>query len=320
MVSEVRSQRLRSAEDARDLLVGCGLREAITLSFIDPREDDRLGLPAEHDLRPKVALQNPLSSETGVLRTSLLPGLLQVAGTNARRQMRDCRLFEVGRTFHPLAGQDLPREVLRAGAVLSGRREALAWRGSQDSTDFFDAKGIVETLLAGLGVRGASYERATGCPWLHPGRAASIKAGDRILGWVGEMHPDRLGAYELSSPVTAFEVELDALATVAVGIGPFGGLARYPAVERDLAVIVDRVVSCQAIEDAIRALKSPLVQSIKFFDAFEGGRIPEGKVSMAFRVTYRSGEKTLTEDEVSSLEKAILAHLSTTLGARLRDV
>lgn len=318
--AELPSARLTVADAARDRLMGAGLREVVTLSFIDPREDDRLALSETHALRAHVGLQNPLSAETSVLRTSLLPGLLQVADTNIRRQMRDVRLYEVGRTFHPAAGSDLPQEVLRAGALLAGRRAPVAWWASSEAVDFFDAKGLCEALVGALGLASLRFERAVGCPWLHPGRSAALGVGDTVLGWVGELHPDCLEAYGLGGPVCAFEVDLDAVSTLAAGVGAFGSLARYPAVERDLALIVSRDVSCQRILDEVRALQSPLVRQVTFFDAFEGGRIPEGELSMAFRVVYRSAEKTLTEEEVSAVESELLKQLAEAVGARLRDV
>ncbi|MBI5018559.1 MAG: phenylalanine--tRNA ligase subunit beta [Deltaproteobacteria bacterium] len=307
------------ADAARDRLAGLGLREAITYSFIDPREDDRLALPASSPLRPKVVLQNPLSSETAVLRTSLLPGLLQAASLNTRRQLRDVRLFEVGRTFHPREGADLPTEVLRAGAVITGRRHPLAWWAPSEPADFYDGKGAVEELLAGLGVRGVVFDVDTGCSWLQPGRAARVRAGERDLGWCGEVHPACRSAYEIPAAVVAFEIDLEAASAAAWAPDHFAGLARYPSVERDLAFLVGCGVSTRRFLDVIAEVRSPLVRSVVLFDAFEGGRLPPGTVSLAFRVTYRADDRTLTEAEVSDVEKIIAERVAGALGARLRD-
>ncbi len=327
MTCEPAPPHLGLADRTRDVLAGLGLREAITLSFVDPEEDDRLALPADSPLRRKVTLANPLSRDTAVLRTSLLPGLLRAASLNARRQNRDVRLFEVGRTYHPAEGQPLPREVLRVASVLTGRRWPLAWWTGAEPVDFFDAKGAVEELLRSLGVSGARFESAPDVPWLHPGRAARVvvEAGagtgaePEPLGWVGQIHPDRGEAYELPSPAVAFELDLEALARAAAEPGHFSGLERFPAVERDVAVVVDRTVAAQAVLDALASLDSPLVRSARLFDVFEGGRLPPGKVSLAVRVVYRSEERTLTEEEAAEVEDAILRRLEERVGARLRD-
>lgn len=319
MACEPVPERLMLADRARDALVAAGLREAVTLSFIDPAEDDRLALPPDSALRPKVALQNPLSRETAVLRTSLLPGLLQAAGLNARRQARDVRLFEVGRTFHPVAEQPLPREVLRVAGVLAGRRRPLGWSDGAEAVDFYDLKGAVEDLLDRLQVRGARWETAGDLPWLHPGRAARVTAGETMLGWVGQVHPERLDAYEIPSDTYAFELDLDAAGRVGREPGHFGGLDRFPGTERDVALLVDREVTAQQVAEAIASLESPLIRSATLFDAFEGGRLPEGKVSLAFRVTYRSEERTLTEEDVIRVEQELLRRLEERVGARRRD-
>jgi phenylalanyl-tRNA synthetase beta chain len=309
---------LRLADAARDALQAWGFQEAVSLSFIDPDEDDRLGYPEDAPLRAKVSLENPLNRETGVLRTSLLPGLLRGAGLNARRQARDVRLFEVGRTYHPVAGEKLPTEVLRVGGILTGRRQPLSWWVAEEVVDFYDAKGAVEDFVGRLGIAGCRFAAAPDLPWLHPGRGARLSVGGAECGWVGELHPDRLGAYEIPPPAMAFELDLDALARVAEEPGPFTGLGKFPAVERDVALLLDRAVPAEAVLEAIDSLASPLIRSAVLFDAFEGGRIPPGKVSLAFRITYRTDERTLTEAEVMEVEKTLLRRLEERVGASLR--
>ncbi len=302
---------------ARDALVSSGLYEAVTLSFGDPRDDQRLGGGAAD--APKVVVQNPLSRELGILRTSLLPGLLRVAGLNVRRQAGDVRLFEVGRTFHPVAGQPLPREVQRAAAVLVGSRAPLGPWAKAEPVDFFDAKGVLVDALARLGVRDVAFEPTADLPWLHPGRGARVRAGNRDLGWLGQVRGERAEAFELELPAVAFELDLEAVGAGATGPAPWRALPRYPAVERDLALVVERAVPVQAVLDAVAAVGSPLVRSVVLFDAFEGGRIPAGQVSLAFRVTLRSDERTLTEGDIAQVESDLLACIGERTGARLRD-
>lgn len=309
-----------STEDkVKDLLAGLGLREAITLSFIDPADDDRLAYAEGSHLRKKVTLQNPLGRETSVLRTSLLPGLLGVAGRNARRGVRDIRIFETGSTFHPEDGAKLPVETARAAALVTGRLEPLTWWAGSEKAGFYDAKGVLERILARLGLRGVAFHASGKIEWLQPGRSASICAGEKEIGWIGEIHPDLLDSYELAPPVAAFEIDLAAFASASGEPGPFCGLVRYPAVERDLSLLVDRSVEVASIICAIEGLGLELLKSVVLFDAFEGGKVPQGKQSLALRFTYQSNERTLTEEEVAQKEAAIVECLSQKLGARLRE-
>ncbi len=311
-------QEHRLAERARDLLVGCGLHEAITWTFGDPEDDRRLRIP-EGDRPAKVRIQNPLGVETSVLRTSLLPGLLRAVGTNQRRQVRDVRLFEVGRTFHPEPDARLPREVLRVGAVLAGHREPLAWWAGPWPVDYHDAKGVAEVLLEGLGVGGARWEPAGDIPWLHPGRAARIRAGGETLGWVGEIHPVVAEAWDLDGPVAAFEVDLEASARHARQPGRFPGLARFPGTERDLAVVIPREVTARQVLDVIQALGSDLIERVVVFDVYRGEKLPPDRVSLGLRVTYRAPDRTLTDEEIRQEEARVLAVLAERVGASLRQ-
>ncbi|MDF1551670.1 MAG: phenylalanine--tRNA ligase subunit beta [Deferrisomatales bacterium] len=320
MTAGERPAARRTADRARDVLVAAGLTEAINLSFIDPAEDERLALGADDALRRKVVIQNPLNSETAVLRTTLLPGLLRAAGLNNRRQTGAVRLFEVGRTYHPVDGQVLPREVQRVGAVLAGEQRPLGWLASAQAVDFFDAKGVVEGFVATLGVDGLGWETVTDRPWLHPGRGAVLVLGGEELGWCGQLHPDRAEAYQVPEPLFAFELDLNRLQQAGRKPGAFPGLDRYPAVARDLAVVLDRGVPVQQVLDAVADCRGrePLLRSATLFDIYEGERLAADKVSLAIRVVYRSEERTLTEEEVQRAEAGVLTHLEQQLGARLR--
>ena len=306
------------AEKAKDALCSLGLTEAITYSFIDPNDFDRLALKEDSPLRERIELQNPLGRETSVLRTSLLPGLLNVAGLNSRRGAKEVRIFEVGRTFHPDPGAALPIETTRAAALLTGRREPLAWWARQDKADFYDAKGILERTLARLGVTGVAFNAADAVEWLTPGKSAEVLVEGRVLGWIGEVNSDLLDGYELTPPVAAFQVDLDMASGMTCPPGVFPGLVRYPSVERDLALLVDRSVTTGQVLAVISGLGIDLVKEVRLFDAFEGGKIPEGKQSLAIRFTYQSAERTLTEEEVSEKEALVVKTLAEGLGAKLR--
>ncbi len=306
-------------DKVRDTLMAAGLMETITLSFIDPADDDRIGLAQDSELRNKIEISNPLGRETSVMRTSLLPGLLRSASLNARRGNRDIAIFEVGHTFHPEAGTDLPNELQKAAGLLTGRRAPLAWWSDNDKLDFFDGKGVLESTLSSLGIKSCKFAPTEEIPWLQPGRAATFTVGEKQLGWIGEILPDILDPYELGAPTVAFSFDIEATREVAQATGKFGGLDKFPPVERDLAFVVDRQVQSGEIIGAITGMKIELVRRVVLFDAFEGGKVPEGKQSLAFRVTYRSDERTLTESEVSEIEAQVKQKLADSFGATLRD-
>ncbi len=309
----------RLAEKAKDALAQCGLMEAITLSFIDPADDDRIALEENSPLRRKVTLQNPLGQETSVMRTSLLPGLLKVAGLNSRRGAKEVRIFEVGKTFHPVEGEPLPEERQHAAALLAGKREPLTWWAGQDRLDFFDGKGALQKALSILGVKNPRFEPATSITYLQPGRAALFSSEGKTLGWLGEIRPDLLDRFELTAPVVAFDIDLCAVMEVRSETPAFPGLAKFPTVERDIALLVGKEVKTQTIIDAIGAMGIEIVRSAKLFDVYEGEKIPADKQSLAFRLTYRSAEKTLTDEEVAVIHEKIVNELSGRFNARLRD-
>jgi phenylalanyl-tRNA synthetase beta chain len=324
MPSIAMSESPKSAEydlldDVRDALAAAGLMEAVTLSFIDPDDDELLKLRDDSPLRSKIDIQNPLGKETSVMRTSLLPGLLHVAELNNRRGNRDIRIFEVGATFHPVKGEKLPVETQRACAVMAGSRDPLSWWADSGKVDFYDAKGALEQALTTLGVKNVRFEPTSDIEWLHPARGATVAVEGTTLGWFGEILPDVLDSFVLASPVLAFQLDLEEVARAAQETGNFPGLHRFPSVERDLALVVGQKVSAQKILDTVEDLGEQLLRSVVLFDAFEGGKVPEGQQSLAIRTTYRDDSRTLTEEEVAAVESRVIKALDKKLGAKLRD-
>ncbi|HET7559563.1 MAG TPA: phenylalanine--tRNA ligase subunit beta, partial [Limnochordia bacterium] len=304
-------------ERVRDLLVAAGLHEAITYSFINAEALDRLDLADDDARRRAVPLRNPLSEEHAVMRTSLLPGLLAAAAYNRRRRIESVRLFELGTVFMPrewpITGQ--PDEVARLGALLTGGPPAAIGEAPR-AYDFYDAKGLVELLAerfaAGLEVRDGAE------PFLHPGRQAALVSGDgRALGFVGQLHPAVAGAFDLDGEVYALELDLGVLCA-----GDFtprhSRVSRYPRVQRDLAILVDKGVYAARIEAAIMAAAGPLLVHLALFDVYEGERIPKGMRSLAYALSFGSNERTLTEDEVERAIEQVVAHLRTNLNAEIR--
>jgi len=298
-------------QSLRRLLVGMGFFEAVTYSF-QPERLWRLLPPESEPLR----LANPLSEEQAVMRTSLVPGLLEAVKKNVQRQAARVRLFEIAPSFHPVPGEELPRERLWAVGVLYGTREEESWHGTAQAVDFFDVKGVVENLLEGLGIPEAEYTPAGIPPYLRYG--ARVAAGGRDLGFLGEVGAEILEALDLEEPVFVFQLEVAALASLAQRFPLYIPLPRYPAVYRDVALVVDKSVPAAAVAAALYRLGRPWLEEARLFDVYAGEQIPPGKRSLAFHLVYRDPGRTLTDEAVDRHHRKLVAELARELGAELR--
>jgi phenylalanyl-tRNA synthetase beta chain len=315
------SQRYRRTVE--DLLVGAGLTEVINYGFTDDRWPDRLRLAEDDPLRRAVRIANPLSVEQSMMRTLLLPGLLETARRNLSVREERVHVFEIGRVFLP-AGPGLPREDLHCGLLCLGPWEPDTWLRSGVSVDYFLIKGILERLSRRLHVT-LRYEPlasggANGLPFLHPGRSALLVSEEgSTLGWLGEVHPLVLQAHELRGPAAAAEFDLEGLIALAAEVPLFRDLLAYPPVEQDLALVVDKSVPAADLLVAVREAAGPLLEEVRVFDLYEGAQIPAGKKSLALRLSFRSAERTLSEAEVNTLRAKMLDRLRERLGAELRS-
>jgi len=312
--------RLEGAEQVRDVLAGCGLDEVITYSLVSLEDEGRLH-PGELAPDPDAYLQlrNPLSSEEATLRQTLLPSLLHTTRRNLRFLDR-VAIFEIGRVYLPVEGQVLPDELRRLGIVMTGPREEQSWLEHQDRTwvDFFDLKGVVETLLSRLRLEG-TFEPGEHDAF-HPGRSASVKAGGREIGVMGELHPLVKDAFELpDQPVCALMVDLDALLADWGAAREMTPLSSHPPVYEDLAVVVDQEMPAGRVREVIRQAGMPLLRSVTLFDVYRGAQIGAGKKSLAYRLTYQAEDRTLTDQEVAHVRAAIIEKLEEKLGAELRS-
>jgi len=296
-------------ERLRDLMVGCGFQEIISYSLVNRERLLRVDASAE-----ALRVANPLSSEQEYLRTSLRLGLVTHLRSNQKHEEAGMRLFEIGRTYHP-SGGDLPEEREVLAGVLSGSGTGLSWLGQKRPLDFYDAKGVVETLLERIGVV-AEYLPSDD-PVMHPGRAADVVVVGETVGCVGELHPALVAELELvSQPVALLEVDVGQLLRHVSGERKYRSLSRFPSSARDIAVVVDSGVAAREVENV--ALSFPLVHQVTVFDVYVGDRVAEGKKSLALRVVYQSPTHTLTDAEIQEVEGQILARLSQELGATLR--
>ncbi|MDX6689673.1 MAG: phenylalanyl-tRNA synthetase beta chain [Solirubrobacteraceae bacterium] len=295
------AQRLRRR--AEDALVGRGLHEVVGWSFGAPELDDRLRLPADDPRRRHVVLENPMSEDLSVMRTTLLGSLLGMARHNAARGQGVPGIFESGRVY--LAGDaHLPDEHHALGALVPG--------------DVFAAKAYVEAILSALRTEGL-FDPAPQ-PFLHPGRSAQLRIGSHppdVVGWVGDVHPLVARAWDLDA-VAAFEIDLDALSAHAVTVPEYEDLTSFPELHEDIAIVVDADVPAATVLSTIRAAGGRLLARAEVFDVYAGEQVAEGRVSLAIALTFRATDRTLTDEDVAPVRADIVARLAAELGGELR--
>jgi phenylalanyl-tRNA synthetase beta chain len=265
-----------------------------------------------------IALKNPISAELSVMRTTLVPSLLRNAAHNRRQRIDDVRLYEIASVYHPHPDpRERPSaESVEVAAVLAGRRSPVGWAVGGDPVDFFDAKAAVAAVLAGLGVD--ARWRSPGGSWMHPRSSATVLAGEggAALGEVGELHPRVAAAFDLPRGVLAFRLSLDALVRAARLVPRHRSIPRFPAVLRDLAVVLAEEVQAAAVEALLR--EEPLVESVTLFDVYRGAPLPAGKKNLAFAIAYRVPDRTLTDAEADAAHARMVKRLAERLGAELR--
>ncbi len=336
--------RLECAERVRDLLVGCGLDEVITYSLVDIADEGKLCPqgPAPDPAR-YLRLKNPLSADRAYLRQTLLPSLLRTLRENLRFQER-VAIFEIGAVYLPVEGQPLPDEPLRLGIVMTGPREPRSWLPDRQTTPlgFYDLKGVVEALLAGLGLSG-TFERPSfgvspeaqrsgavrseprsAAEWrpiaaFHPGRCAQVSVNGHVLGVMGELHPLVREAFDLpKQPVAALEFDLEVLLGLWGAPRRMTPISLHPPVYEDLAVVVDEETPAVRVRDLIAQTGAPLLKSVVLFDVYRGEQIGPGRKSLAYRLTYQADDRTLTDPEVARVREKIIRRLEREIGATLR--
>ena len=297
---------------ARQRLEGLGFFEVITYSF----QPDRLGsLLSATEPAAALRLANPLSEEQAMMRTSLLPGLLDTLRRNTLQQNLEVRLFEISKVFAPRAGEDLPHEEHWLSGLMYGSREEAAWNTTPDPVNFFDLKGMVETLLEDLLIPEVTFT-PDGLPD-YLGYGARVFSGGRELGVLGELRPDIGESLDLEGAIFGFNLNFAALCQSSIP-PRFTSLPRYPAVYRDIALVLPSSLPAARVEEALYRYGRPWLVEARLFDVYSGDPVPAGKRSLAFRLSYRDPERTLTDDLVNSHHQALVAALTKDLGAELR--
>ncbi len=294
----------RGVASIKARLVARGWQEIITYSFIDPADAALFSGDA-----PPITLLNPITTSLSVMRASLLPGLVQTLRHNLNHGQERLRLFEVGRCF---TGVEADQQPQRVAGLLYGAAMTEQWGAATRTADFFDLKVEVEALVApqGLDFRNEPH------PALHPGQCACLYLGDRAVGWIGALHPRLVQMRGLARAPLVFELDLMVFAEGS--LPRYGGVARLPAVRRDLAVLVDEAVPVGRMLDTLRAALPPAITALDLFDVYRGKGLPEGKKSLAFKVLLQHTEKTFTDAEIDALIGQVLNQMADSFGAVLR--
>jgi phenylalanyl-tRNA synthetase beta chain len=298
-------------ETAADVLVQRGYFEAISYSFIEPKLQ-RLFAPE----MPALELSNPISAELATMRASLWPGLVSAVAFNQRRQQARVRLFETGRKFL-VDGQGTLEEIPVIAGVAAGPALPEQWGTERTAVDFFDVKSDVEALLRATGCESQFRFVAASHPALHPGQTAEILRGDTHVGWIGRLHPEV--ERELDLTYSALVFELDVEAALVARIPHFAEVSRFPAVRRDLAVIVDEQVSVQALLDCVRGAAGEVLRETVVFDIYRGKGIETGRKSVAIGLNLQDVSRTLTDDETDAIVARVVADLERECSATIRD-
>lgn len=310
-ISRTASELWIQRQLVREKMAGLGFNEAINYSFIHMGSCDRIGL-GQDDLRRRIVkILNPLSEDQGVLRTSVIPGLLETMQLNLARQAKTLRLFEIGKIFISRGSDSLPEENDILAGLWTGDRTASGWYGKSKPCDFYDLKGILESLFTELHLPEARFTKleASKCTFTRPGASARIILAGRQVGILGEIATKVLDAYDLKQPAYVFEIDLQLLSQFIPDGLVAQPLPRYPATARDATLIVDKDIEAQELITQVMSMDQPLVEDIHIFDIYQGAPIPENRKSVSLRIIYRSDRETLEDEAVNRIHKKITDRL-----------
>ncbi|HJH42742.1 MAG TPA: phenylalanine--tRNA ligase subunit beta [Rubneribacter badeniensis] len=297
-----------------------GLNETMTYSFAEPGDLERLRMPAE-GLGEPVELINPLNADQSVMRQSIIPGLLRSVAYNQSRGVKNVQLYETGVVFYAHEGKKQPKEKRKVAGVLAGAMREAGWNDAPAAFDFFDGKGVVESLARELALPKLRFKAlsADEAPHVQPGRAAAVLSGGTELGWVGELHPLAVDAYQAEAPIVAFELDVDALVKAARPARDYRDVPTFPAVSMDVAFVVDEAVTCEKLMQCMSSAGGKLLEDARLFDVYrDEERVGAGKKSMAFALTYRAADRTLTSEEVDKAHERLVKKVCAATGAEVR--
>ena len=303
----------------KNILSSLGMCEELSFAFTSEAMFDKMQIPADSKLRRAVPIMNPLTDEAPLLRTTLLASIFENVARNYSRKNEDVRLFEVAPVFFPknLPVTEQPIEKQKLAGLLMGRREPKGWSQNAAQIDFYDAKGIVEELLAGLSISNYFVEAGEHYA-LHPGKTAVFKKGRDVLATVGEIHPAVAEALGIRKKIYVFEADVETLQKFAAKKFSFESLPKYPSISRDLAILVEHDTAAGDVEKVIAKSGGNFFKGVTLFDVYTGERISADKKSLAFAIEFRSNERTLKDEEADEAFQNILAAVEKEFGATLR--
>jgi phenylalanyl-tRNA synthetase beta chain len=306
------------ADRVRDALEAEGLVELLSLPFLDPRDLDRLALAGDDPRRNLVRVLNPLVESESHLRSTLVPSFLRVVRENLSRQVENLGIFEVCRTFRRGKSEELPDEPLELAVALTQGEAQGPWQSRETVPLFFRGKGMAERLLRRLGYL-PGFRPGSPHPYLHPGSACEVALGDAVVGSLGGLHPEVAARFGVSVPCLLLELDLGRIGSVPRSTARYREVSAYPSVRRDLAVLLDRDRRAGDVLEAIRREGGSDLAEAEIFDRYEGKGVPEGKVSLAFRLTFQRLDRTLTDAEVSRRVDRVVTMLAHRFGGTLRS-
>jgi phenylalanyl-tRNA synthetase beta chain len=316
---EKRSKEFLVERKVIDLLIVHGYHEVVNYSFTSPVFADKIGLPPEDPRRQALRILNPLAEDVSVMRTMLIPGLMETVQYNLFRKNSNLKLFELKKVFLPQAGERLPREVKFLAGLAMGFESGPHWAFPQRAVGFYDVKGCVEDLLDALQIKSAKFMKAEELSYLHPGKASQVVLDGEVLGVLGEIHPEVLGRYEIRGKGYLFEMDFSKMVKWAGEERRFQPLPKFPAVYRDLSVVVDQAMEAESVMETIRTFRQPYVEEVTLFDLYQEPPIPEGKKGISYRIRYQANDRTLTDEEVNRYHEEILSRLKEVFQLDLRQ-
>jgi phenylalanyl-tRNA synthetase beta chain len=316
--SEERNREFFLERKTMETLIQHGYYEVINYTFTSPNSCDLINLISEDPRRKHLQILNPLAEDLSVLRTSLIPGLLETARYNLSRKNSDFKIFELKKVFFPQGGEGLPREVKYLAGLAMGAYQDPHWSFSPRPIDFYDVKGCVEDLLEVLQIEEIKFSKAEDIPYLHPGRASRVTCGKEVLGFLGEIHPQVLGRYEIEEKGYLFEIDFEQVVKWAREGKRFRPLPKFPFIYRDLSLVVDDDLEVEKVDEAIRNFREPFVVEVNLFDVYRGAPIPEGKKGVSYRIRYQANDRTLTDEEVNRSHEKVIFRLKEIFQVELR--
>lgn len=299
----------KNVNDIKDILTYNGYSETYTYSFVGPKIFDNINAPDNSSIRQAITLMNPLGEEHSIMRTTLLPNMLDVIAFNLNHKVEGIRLFETGAVYLPkeLPLKELPYENKRIAIGLC-----------DESTDFYDLKKIIETIFKKLRVKNFRFLQEQHFAF-HTGRCAKVMLGNDVIGFAGEIHPDVLDKYDINKKVYITELDLDVILANTSEKMEFKPLPRFPSSSRDLAIVIKEKILAGEILDTIKLIGGNLLENVELFDIYKGGQILKGYKSMAFSLNFRAKDRTLTDTEVNEIIEKIKTELHKKYDATLRE-